>query len=239
MNLYFMRSKIRNYSKSFRVSFATLVMFFSIFSGLGLASHNEKLSSQFQVKDHYLNGYIKEALLNSPELKSVFSMWKAALEQAKIVRSLPDPNFTFAWFIEEVETRVGPQQGKIGVMQKFPWFGKLKLKGKRALKIAASLFNNYERVKLDILYRVKKKYYDLYLTDSSIRILRDNITLLQTANDQIYEKYKTGIATYANLIRIQVDLDKLKDQLDTLKEKDRLSGFNLIRFLTGPLIRRP
>ena len=40
----------------------------------------------------------------------------------------PDPRFNFAYYIREVETRVGPQQMGFGISQVVPWFGKLALR---------------------------------------------------------------------------------------------------------------
>lgn len=60
------------------------------------------------------------ALLNNPGLKAAFNQWKAVLENVTQVRSLPNPKLTFAYFFREVETRVGPQKNKVGVMQMFP-----------------------------------------------------------------------------------------------------------------------
>jgi hypothetical protein len=55
-----------------------------------------------------------------------FETWKAAIEQVPQARALPDPKFTYGYFIREVETRVGPQQQKFEIMQIFPWFGTIR-----------------------------------------------------------------------------------------------------------------
>ena len=72
-----------------------------------------------------LQDYLRYAALNNAGLKAAFEQWKAAMEQIPQAKSLPDPKFTYGYFIEEVETRVGPQRQKFGIMQVFPWFGKI------------------------------------------------------------------------------------------------------------------
>ena len=72
-----------------------------------------------------LSDYLAYAALHNPGLKAAFNRWKAALEKIPQVNSLPDPRFTYAYFIENVETRVGPQRHKLDISQTFPWFGKL------------------------------------------------------------------------------------------------------------------
>ncbi|MHC4153562.1 MAG: TolC family protein, partial [Planctomycetota bacterium] len=72
-----------------------------------------------------LQDYLRLAALNNAGLKAAFEEWKAALEQVPQARSLPDPRFTYGYYIREVETRVGPQQNRLGIMQVFPWFGEI------------------------------------------------------------------------------------------------------------------
>jgi hypothetical protein len=78
-----------------------------------------------------LNEYLAYAALNNPGLEAAFNRWKAALEMVSQARTLPAPRFNYGCFIQEVETRVGPQEQRVGLSQMFPWFGKLRLRGAR------------------------------------------------------------------------------------------------------------
>ncbi|MEE9371057.1 MAG: hypothetical protein V3W45_06260, partial [Sedimentisphaerales bacterium] len=57
-----------------------------------------------------LQDYLRYAALHNAGLKAAFERWKAAIEQIPQAESLPDPKFTYGYFINEVETRVGPQK---------------------------------------------------------------------------------------------------------------------------------
>lgn len=186
------------------------------------------------IKRTYLNDYLFYAAENNPGLKTAFNRWKAELEKVVQVRSLPDPSFNFAYFIREVETKVGPQQMKVGLMQKFPWFGKLKLHGEKTLKRAQALKENFESQKLELFYEIKKLYYDYYFIYRSIIIIGKNISLLDAVNGQIRLMYQTGIASYRNLIRIQVELAKLKERKKSLESK-----LPSVRIALNTLMNRP
>ena len=54
-----------------------------------------------------LDDYVLYAMLNNPGLHAAFDRWKAALEKVAPARTLPDPRFTYANYIKEVETRSG------------------------------------------------------------------------------------------------------------------------------------
>nr|NQU89159.1 TolC family protein [Bacteroidota bacterium] len=54
-----------------------------------------------------LDNYLTKATENNPGLKAKFNEYMAALEVAPQVKTLPDPQIAFAYFIQPVETRVG------------------------------------------------------------------------------------------------------------------------------------
>ena len=91
------------------------------------------------------------AALNNPSLEAAFNRWKAALEKVPQVNSLPDPRFSYTYFITEIETRVGPQRQKLSLSQTFPWFGKLDLRGDAAA--AEAVRCQYEQEKLKLFFR--------------------------------------------------------------------------------------
>ncbi|MHC4620664.1 MAG: hypothetical protein ACYTEQ_23190, partial [Planctomycetota bacterium] len=47
-----------------------------------------------------LEDYLRYAALNNAGLKAAFEEWKAALQQVTQSRALPDPRFTYSYFIE-------------------------------------------------------------------------------------------------------------------------------------------
>lgn len=182
-----------------------------------------------------LQELLAKAALDNPGLKAAFEQWQAALQRVPQVRALPNPQLTFAYFIQEIETRVGPQRQKIGLMQMFPWFGKLKLKGNAALEAANAERQRYETVKLTLFYRVKELYYDYYYAMQTISVLEENVRLMEYLEEVIRAKYKTAAAPYSDLVRIQVELDKLLDRLKSAKERLRPLEARLNAILDRPL----
>ena len=57
-----------------------------------------------------LQDYLAYASMNNAGLRAAFNRWKAAIEKVAQVSSLPDPMLTYGYFIQEVETRAGPQE---------------------------------------------------------------------------------------------------------------------------------
>ncbi len=165
-----------------------------------------------------LSDYLACAALNNPGLKAAFERWKAAVERIPQVKALPDPRFTYAYYIQAVETRVGPQRQLFGISQTFPWFGKLSLRGDKATEAANAEKERYEAAKLKLFYQVKNSYYDYYYLARAIAVTGENLELLRRLEDVVRTRYASGSAAYADVIRAQVELGKLEDSLRTMQE---------------------
>ena len=98
-----------------------------------------------------LNTYLKVAAENNPGLKAKFSEYMAAMEKVPQVGALPDLQLAFGYFIQPVETRLGPQQAKVSLTQAFPWFGTLNAKEDVATEKARAKFERFEEARRRLL----------------------------------------------------------------------------------------
>jgi outer membrane protein TolC len=162
--------------------------------------------------------FLRYAALNNPNLEAAFNRWKAALERVPQARSLPDPRFTYGYFIREVETRVGPQQHRLSIAQMLPWFGKLGLQGDSALETANAAQAEYDAAKLKLFYQVKEAYYEYSYLARAIEVMEENVELMGYLENVVLAKYRVGTAPHSDLIKVQVELDKLQDQLKSMRD---------------------
>jgi len=165
-----------------------------------------------------LSDYLAYAALNNPGLEAAFNQWKAALERVPQVKALPDPRFTYRYFIEKVETRVGAQRQAFELAQTFPWFGKLKLRGYAAFEASEAKRQRYKAKKLKLFREVKDAYYEYYYLWRATTIIGENVRLIQTIEKVLRTRYKAAAAAHAEVIRAQVELGKLDDHFRALKD---------------------
>jgi outer membrane protein, heavy metal efflux system len=200
-----------------------------------IGSSSEKTQSQTSIlpgldENSTISDYLKYAALNNPGLEASFNRWKAALEKATVMGALADPKFNYAYYIENVETRVGPQEQKFGISQMFPWFGKLKLRKGVAAENAKAARERYEGAKLGLFYRVKNSYYEYYYLKRAIAITRENAALLKYLENVARTRYATAGAGHPDVIRAQVELGKIDNRLRALidMEKPVVAEFNAV-----------
>ena len=127
-----------------------------------------------------ISDYLEYAALNNPGLEAAFNRWKAALQKVPQARALDDPTFKYAYFIKEVETRVGPQRHKFELSQMFPWFGTLKTKEDAAALAAQARFEEFVDARNMLYYNVTASYYPLYKLSEWKLIEQENIEILKS-----------------------------------------------------------
>lgn len=164
-----------------------------------------------------LGDYLRYAALHNAGLKAAFEQWKAAIGEVPQARALPDPRFTYSYFIEEVETRVGPQRNKFEISQVFPWFGKIEARTRAAGASAQAARRRYEGEKLKLFFEVKDAFHEYVYLARAIEVARENLELIENFEAVAVTKYIGAIAEHPDIVRAQVELARLEDQLRTLE----------------------
>ncbi len=167
-------------------------------------------------EDAALSDYLAYAALGNPGLRAAFERFKAALEKVPQARALPDPRLNFGVFIQAVETRVGPQEAKIGLSQMFPWKGKRGTRAEVAMRAGEAALARYEAMKLKLFYTVKQVYWNYWYLSRAVAITEENLRLLTYLESVARQKYAAGTAPHSAVIKAQVELGKLEDRLKTL-----------------------
>jgi cobalt-zinc-cadmium efflux system outer membrane protein len=176
------------------------------------------ISSVVSAQDDLVS-YLQTAAQNNPGLKARFNEYLASLELAPQVKALPDPQLAFGYFIQPVETRVGPQQFKISVSQMFPWFGTLKAKENSAIMMAKAKYEAFEEAKSMLFNDVRSTYYNLYFTDKAISVTDENLTLLNSFQKLALIKVEAGMVSVVDEYRIEMEIGDMVNQLALLKDK--------------------
>ncbi len=168
-------------------------------------------------EDASLADYLRYAAHNNPGLRAAHGRWRAAMQVIPQAKSLPDPRLSYSYYVQEVETRIGPQRQRIALSQMFPWFGKLRLRSDAAARTADAAWLDLQTQRLQLLYRVSVLYHDLHTLKETIDVTRSSFDLLKGLEAVARERYRTGQVLTA-VMQAQVELGKLEDRLRSLRE---------------------
>ena len=188
-----------------------------------------------------LADYLRIAAENNAGLKSSFERWRAATAAVPQAEALDDPRFTYGYFIEEVETRTGPQKQRFSISQTFPWFGKIEARTDAASAAAQAAYQRYEADKLKLFEKVKKAFYEYAYLYEAIDIAQQNLDLLKYFEQVVQTRYRTADAKHPDIIRVQIELALMEDHVTELNNmlSPMQSGLNAMmnRDMTAALSR--
>ncbi len=180
------------------------------------------------VQAQTLSDYFEIAAENNPGLQAQYKDFEAALQKVPQVSSLPDPTFSFGYFISPVETRVGPQRAKFSLSQMFPWFGTLEAQSDAASLMADAKYQAFLDARNRLYYSVSEAYYPLIELNRLKAIEQENIEILQSYKTISNSKFKNGVSPMTDVLRVDIMLKDAQTNLRILtkKEKPLLVTFN-------------
>lgn len=160
-----------------------------------------------------LEDYLRYAALNNAALKASFESWKAAVEAVPQAKALPDPKFTYGYFIREMDT-----EQQFELMQEFPWFGTIRARTDQAAANANAAQKRYEAKKLELFQQVKHAFYEYGYLAKAIQISNESLDLIKHFEQVARTKYAGATSSHPDVIRAQIELAILEDRLKSLKE---------------------
>jgi len=170
-----------------------------------------------------LSALIKEALENNPRLEAAVQRMLATEKVIPQAGALPDPQLTLGLMNLPVNSFAfdqEPMTGKlISLMQMFPFPGKQALATDMAEYEASAVMFQQEEVRNQIIQMVKWTYYDLYALDRARETVEKNKALMEQFVQVTEIKYATGSGLQQDVLRAQVELSKLEDDLTMWRQK--------------------
>jgi cobalt-zinc-cadmium efflux system outer membrane protein len=185
---------------------AALVMGMVVLSFMTSISASQQPSDANNLQT--LQDYLQYASLNNAGLKSAFEDWKSALEQVPQAKALPDPQFSYEYWTTQSDLQM---KQTIGVMQMFPWFGKINAKTEAAIKAASAAQQQYQATRLALFKEVKEGFYEFAYLARATDIAIENLELLKHFEEVARTKHLTMETAHPDVIRAQVEIAKMED----------------------------
>ena len=167
---------------------------------------------------------IRMAAKHNPRLGAARSRWLAARERPTQARALPDPMLTYTEMLEPIQTRVGPLERSVQLMQPIPFPGKLSAAGAVATEQARVKELEYHIALRDVVAEVKVSYAELVYLNRAIAIVEQNQKLAQLLSEKAAAAYakqggeQTDTLTLFDTLKAQSSLAQLAYDKITLEE---------------------
>lgn len=181
-----------------------------------------------------LEDYLAAGLVRNSSIKATFYEWKSALKNVSRQFALPDPQFSYTDYIEEVETRVGPQEKAFSIRQMFPFPDKLWIRRSQAFRRSETAYYRFMKARLDLISDIADAYYEFAYLSKAVLITSENLKLLQSFEKVAQSKYSSGLTKNQDLLKVQVELGRLENDLRSLEDLRTPVTSRLIALLNLP-----
>jgi outer membrane protein TolC len=162
-----------------------------------------------------LKDYLGYAETHNAGLKSKQQQWIAAMEQVPQAKALPDPQFSYEYWTKQSDQEM---KQTVGVMQMFPWFGKIDARTEAAIKEASAALQKYRGARLALFKEVKEGFYEFAYLARATDIAIENLELFKHFEEVARTKHLTMEAGHPDVIRAQVEIAKMEDVLRGLNQ---------------------
>jgi cobalt-zinc-cadmium efflux system outer membrane protein len=163
---------------------------------------------------------IQEVLARNPELVAARKQWEAATNRITPARSLDDPTLSVQlWNIPQTFNVTQTANSIFGLSQNLPFPGKLGLKGEVASRSADMTEQAIHAKERELVARLKQAYYDLFLMQKTIQIHHEQVELLRQFFEIANAKFRAGKGSQADVLKAQVELSLLQQQLPVLEQR--------------------
>ncbi len=167
-----------------------------------------------------LEDYIGLALRDSPVIRRAIRRVQVLGYEVPQVTSLGDPMINLIPPTGDmVQTAAGMQAGGVSVSQKIPFPGKLSTRGRAVEEAVRMAFNELADARISTVAKVQKAYDTYYLAEVSIQITEQSKQLLRQIREVAAARYRAGTATQQDVLRAEVELYGLTNELITLVQR--------------------
>jgi outer membrane protein TolC len=155
---------------------------------------------------------VAQVLARNPTLAEMDAAWQAATTRYAQVISLEDPMIGVqlapgAWWSRDLDGGV-----RVEVSQKYPWHGKLELRGENAQAQANAAAWDFEDMKLQLIESTVRAFYDYYLVDRALAVNTENLRLLRQFRGNAEKRYETGAVTQQDILQADVEIGRAQER---------------------------
>jgi outer membrane protein TolC len=160
--------------------------------------------------------------------------WEAASARYPQVTSLEDPMFNGSLAPPSFGSNSVEGGYMVGVSQKFPFPGKLGLKGQNALAEANAAGRDVEDMRLQLIEAARSGFYDYYQASRALEVSAESLRLWQQAKQDASSRYENGKVDQQDVLQADVEFAREQERRLTLEESFRITVARLNTLMHFP-----
>lgn len=174
----------------------------------------------------YLEPLLQEVINNNPAFHATQLNRQQQETKIRQSRSWDAPMVSVGFMDNPITSLNFPRDGMMrqySLEQMIPFPGKLSAAEEASRASATSAQYTSEAYKRTLIAETKKQYAMLYAAQQRILVNQKNQELLQQMITAVQAKYSVGQAMQADVLRLQIELTKLENELSSLHQEERMA----------------
>ena len=172
--------------------------------------------------------------LRNPAILAAHKKIRAKLESFNQVMALDDILKQYSAFTGGLNNQAGPLKMKESIKQKYPFPGLTSLKGRIIEQQVAALVEKMKIVERNVITETRRAYWGIVFIGQSENITSETIDAFNRLKNVATILYRSGKTSFQDIIKINIEIEVLKENLITLSSKKKNIEVKLSELLNLP-----
>lgn len=164
------------------------------------------------VDGYDLTALLDRAAAENPEIAAGRARWAAMRSQSAVAGRPPEPMVSGGVFLRPVETRVGPQRGRLGVSVPVPWPSKLEARAEAMAAEATVAQRRIDARIASLRAQIRRPWARRAYLVAVAAILDEQRDLLGRLEPSLRTRLSVGKASFADAQRLRLAIETLGEQ---------------------------
>ncbi|MGB3799838.1 MAG: TolC family protein, partial [Lewinella sp.] len=160
---------------------------------------------------------------NNPQLQALAYEYRAQSTIGRQEAQLMDLQISGGVSPMPVETRLGPQIARVGLLQMFPWPGTLAAMSNLANARAQPLLEEAAALQLELLYELETTYYRVAEAEATIATVETSLDLFETLREIALRRVENSRGSSVDVYRIELETNAARRDIRSLETETALA----------------
>jgi outer membrane protein, heavy metal efflux system len=177
---------------------------------------------------------VQQVLARNPSLAQMAAAWQAAQARYPQVTSLEDPMFAATLGPATYGSSTVNPAYRLEIAQKFPYPGKLCLRGQNARAEAAAAGSEVEDMRLQLVESARSAFYEYYLVARALEVNAEGLKLLGEFKKNAEYRYTNFRGAQQDILQADVEIGRESQRRVALERMGRVAVARLNTLMHFP-----
>ena len=172
--------------------------------------------------------------LHNPDAQAAHAQWQAVLHQYSQADYLEELLRGYLSFTRYLETGAGQPLAPEMLQNYFPYPSTLTMKGEMIREMTRMAELEWERTLREVLLDAGMRYFEYQFQHRAAATATENVALLDNLINVVQDRYATGLASQADVLRMQTELERQRNLQLEFQSLQRISAAAINSLLGRP-----